>query len=102
MNKTYKLVWNKTRNMYIAVCEFAKSHTKSQATGVLPRTLIAGFLAYVLSCGAVIPVWAADKDTITSAAANTTKLYLLGHTAAGTAQVKYDTGIYATTTSGEL
>ena len=28
MNKIYKLVWSKTRNMYVAVCEFAKSHSK--------------------------------------------------------------------------
>lgn len=59
MNKIYKLVWSKTRNMYIAVCEFAKSHTKSPKSGVMSRALVAGVLACVLGCGAVMPVYAA-------------------------------------------
>ena len=33
MNKIYKLVWSKTRNMYVAVCEFAKTRNKSHKTG---------------------------------------------------------------------
>lgn len=33
MNKIYKLVWSKTRNMYVAVCEFAKARNKSHKTG---------------------------------------------------------------------
>lgn len=28
MNKIYKLVWNKARNMYVAVSEITKSHRK--------------------------------------------------------------------------
>ena len=104
MNKVYKVIWSKAKNCYVVASELAKSHTKSPASGVLSRTLVAGVLASVLSCGAVMPVsvYAAAADTVTSSAANTTKLFLLGHTAAGTAAAKYDSGIYATTTSGQL
>lgn len=31
MNHIYKLVWNRARNMYMAVSETAKSHGKSGA-----------------------------------------------------------------------
>ena len=55
MNKIYKLVWSKTKNMYVAVCEFAKSHTKAPGSRAVTRTVVAGVLACVLSCGLVIP-----------------------------------------------
>ena len=44
--------------MYVAVCEFARSHTKAPASGIINRTVVAGVLACVLSCGAVMPVFA--------------------------------------------
>ena len=62
MNKIYKLVWSKTKNMYVAVSEFAKSHTKSPSSGVISRTVVAGVLASVISCGAVMPVTLAAVD----------------------------------------
>ena len=37
MNKIYKLVWNKSRNMWVAVAEIAKSHTKAPNSGVVGR-----------------------------------------------------------------
>ena len=42
MNKIYKLVWSKTKNMYVAVCEFAKSHTKAPGSRAVNRTVVAG------------------------------------------------------------
>lgn len=59
MNRIYKLVWSKVKNCYIAVSELAKSRTKSPGSGVISRTVAAGVLACILSCGAVMPVMAA-------------------------------------------
>ena len=70
MNKIYKLVWSKTKNMYVAVCEFAKSHTKSPSSGVITRTVVAGVLASVLSCGAVFPVFAAGTGSYEAGGGN--------------------------------
>ena len=55
MNKIYKLVWSKTRNMYVAVSELAKRRSKSPKTGIVGRTVTAGILAAIISCGAVFP-----------------------------------------------
>ena len=41
MNKIYKLVWSKTKNMYVAVCEFARSHSKAPKSGVVKTSRIA-------------------------------------------------------------
>ena len=57
MNKIYKVIWSKAKNCYVVASEFAKSHTKSPKSG-LGKTLVAGILACVLSCGAVMPVFA--------------------------------------------
>ena len=70
MNKIYKLVWSKTKNMYVAVCEFAKSHTKSPSSGAISRTVVAGVLASVLSCGAVFPVFAAGTGSYEAGGGN--------------------------------
>ena len=59
MNRVYKLVWSKTKNMYVVVCEYAKTHTKSPTAGGVNRAVVAGVLAFLLSCGAVIPAYAA-------------------------------------------
>ena len=58
MNKVYKLVWSKVRSCYVAVSEMAKSRTKAPKSGVFSSTLVAGVLVFVLSCGAVLPVYA--------------------------------------------
>ena len=62
MNKIYKLVWSKSKNMYVAVSEFAKSHTKAPSAGVISRTVVAGVLVSVISCGAVMPVTSAQSN----------------------------------------
>ena len=70
MNKVYKLVWSKAKNMYVAVAEFAKSHTKASTGGIVSRALTLGVLLSVLSCGAVMPVSAmevVDEDDIVKA-----------------------------------
>ena len=63
MNKVYKVIWSKTKNMYVAVCEYARAYTKSPTAGGLNRAVVAGVLASVLSCGAVMPVMAAGDAT---------------------------------------
>ena len=56
MNRIYKVIWSKAKNCYVVASELAKSHSKSPASGVISKTLVAGVLACVLSCGAVLPV----------------------------------------------
>lgn len=60
MNKVYKVIWSKAKNCYVVASELAKSHTKAPKSGVMSRALVAGVLACVLSCGAVMPVYATD------------------------------------------
>ena len=62
MNKIYKLVWSRTKNMYVAVCEFAKSHTKAPASHArvsnsrsFIRTVAACVLSTFFSFGNMIP-----------------------------------------------
>lgn len=62
MNKVYKVIWSKARNCYVVASELAKSHTKSPTTGVISRTVVAGVLASVLSCGVVMPAFAVDAE----------------------------------------
>lgn len=72
MNKIYKLIWSKVKNMWVAVAEIAKSHTKSPRSSVIGRTLVAGVLACVLGFGVAGPVWAAgDASKISSSNNNT-------------------------------
>ena len=59
MNKIYKLIWSKTKNMYVAVCEYAKAHGKSPiGTGTL-LTVTAGILTCLFINGfSALPVYA--------------------------------------------
>ena len=61
MNKVYKVIWSKARNCYVVASELAKSYTKLPASGVMSTSVVAGVLACVLSCGAVMPVMAAGN-----------------------------------------
>ena len=72
MNKIYKLVWSKARNCYVAVSELAINRTKALGRNGIARTVVAGVLACVLSCGAVMPVSAAEpgKEIGTNSVAN--------------------------------
>ena len=71
MNKVYKVIWSKAKNCYVVASELAKSHTKAPKSGVMSRALVAGVLACVLSCGAVMPAYAAYYDTIDYSQSNT-------------------------------
>ena len=66
MNKIYKVIWSKSKNMYVAVSEYAKSHTKSPQSRLIDKTVVAGVLACVISCGAVLPVYAAGTGSYTA------------------------------------
>ena len=63
MNRVYKLVWSKVRNCYVVASELAKQHGKVSKSSVMGKTLVAGVLACIISCGAVMPVLAADPVT---------------------------------------
>ena len=104
MNKIYKVIWSKVKNSYVVTSEFAKSNAKCSSNKNISKAVTAGILASILGCGAILPsaVFAAAADTVTSSKDNATKLFLLGHTAAGTAAAKYDSGVYITETAGQL
>ena len=60
--------------MYVAVCEYARSHTKAPKSYIFNRALVAGVLLSILSFNNVIPVYAANqtvegKLTVTGASA---------------------------------
>ena len=63
MNKVYKLVWSKTKNMYVAVSEFAKAHTKAPQSKVVSHAVAAGVLACAISIGATAPAFAEQHFT---------------------------------------
>ena len=106
MNKVYKVVWSKVKDCYVVVSELAKSHTKSPKSEVIGRTLVAGVLACVLSCGTVMPVMAAtikngtgtDSLLIYSSKAGTAK----GHYGISIGDGAVSGGPYNTSAGGEL
>lgn len=62
MNRIYKLVWNRARNMYMAVSEMAKSHGKSGSASHAGRKAAAALLAALaLTAGAGMVSLAADN-----------------------------------------
>ena len=69
MNKIYKVIWNKTRGMYMVVSELAKGQSKDgrRAVGRKKVTQTAAALALffsVVSAGGT--AWAADTTTVTA------------------------------------
>ena len=76
MNQIYKVIWSKTKNCYVVASEMAKSCTKSASRHGITKSVAAGIIACIIGFGIALPVLAADKDTVTSAKANTTKIYL--------------------------
>ena len=83
MNHVYKVVWSKAKNCYVVASELAKRHTKSAGSSAMNRTLVAGVLACVLSCGAVFPAYAAG-DPVTYDDASKESITLQGPTGTGT------------------
>ena len=81
MNKTYKVIYNRTRCMYQVVSELAKGHTKSETPEMLKSLfskhsgLTRGIVMAVLSMSLAMPVGvavqAADTTDTTTTAADT-------------------------------
>ena len=83
MNKVFRVVWSKVRNCYVVASELAKSHTKAPARGVVSHTVVAGVLACVLSCGAVMP---------SHAEASADNGPFIGINSSGTSDINYSGG----------
>ncbi len=49
MNKTFKVIWSKTRNCYVVVSELAKKHSKSSKSGIISKTLMTAVLLSIMS-----------------------------------------------------
>lgn len=64
MNHIYKLVWNRARNMYMAVSETAKSHGKSGAASHAGRKAALLAAAALIASGMFGMAEAADKDIV--------------------------------------
>ncbi|MBQ7416977.1 MAG: ESPR domain-containing protein, partial [Acidaminococcaceae bacterium] len=64
MNKVYKLIWSKTKNMYVAVAEIAKSHSKSKRSTVIGgvKGLRAGLAAVVVASHLLLPFMASPVE----------------------------------------
>ena len=83
MNKTYKVIYNRTRCMYQVVSELAKGHTKSETPEMLKTvfskhgSLARGIVMTVLSMSLAMPVGVAVQaaDTGTSATSGDTTTY---------------------------
>ena len=69
MNKIYKVIWNKTRGMYMVVSELAKSQSKGSGSVDKRRKLTQSAAALALFFSVVSAggtVWAADTTTVTA------------------------------------
>lgn len=64
MNHIYKLVWNRARNMYMAVSEMAKSHGKSGSASHAGRKAALLAAAALMASGMFGMAEAADKDIV--------------------------------------
>ena len=64
MNHIYKLVWNRARNMYMAVSETAKSHGKSGSASHAGRKAALLAAAALMASGMFGMAEAADKDIV--------------------------------------
>lgn len=78
MNKTYKVIYNRTRCMYQVVSELAKGHTKSETPEMLKSLfskhsgLTRGIVMAVLSMSLAMPVGVAVQATDTTGTGETT------------------------------
>lgn len=77
MNKTYKVIYNRTRCMYQVVSEFAKGHTKSETPEILKSLfskhsgLTRGIVMAVLSMSLAMPVGVAVQAADTAGTSET-------------------------------
>jgi|GEM_PF-3019837 len=63
MNRVYKLVWNRARNMYIAVSEIAKSHRKETLRGGKKSAVIFLVALYLFGTGFVANTVQAESNS---------------------------------------
>lgn len=78
MNKIYKVIWNKTRGMYMVVSELAKSQSKGSGSVDKRRKLTQSAAALALfftivSAGGT--AWAADTATVTDTSGTSQTVY---------------------------
>lgn len=105
MNKTYKVIYNRTRCMYQVVSELAKGHTKSETPEMLKSLfnkhsgLTRGIVMAVLSMSLAMPVGVAVQaaDTGTSATSGDTPI---SHTTGATTPNESVTVIDGATLAG--
>lgn len=97
MNKTYKVIYNRTRCMYQVVSELAKGHTKSETPEMLKSLfnkhsgLTRGIVMAVLSMSLAMPVGVAvqaDDAGISATSGDTTTSDTIGATTPNEATVK--------------
>lgn len=94
MNKTYKVIYNRTRCMYQVVSELAKGHTKSETPEMLKSLfnkhsgLTRGIVMTVLSMSLAMPVGVAvQADNTSGSSASETTTNTSSTTATDTANV---------------
>lgn len=92
MNKTYKVIYNRTRCMYQVVSELAKGHTKSETPEMLKSLfnkhsgLTRGIVMAVLSMSLAMPVGVAvQADNTSGSSASETTTNISSTTATNTA-----------------
>ena len=78
MNKIYKVIWNKTRGMYMVVSELAKSQSKGSGSVDKRRKLTQSAAALALFFSVVSAggtAWAADTATVTDTSGTSQTVY---------------------------
>lgn len=109
MNKTYKVIYNRTRCMYQVVSELAKGHTKSETPEMLKSFfnkhsgLTRGIVMAVLSMSLAMPVGVAVQaaDTTGTSGATTTTSDTTKSDSTDTATTAADTNLSNLTDTGK-
>ena len=83
MNRIYKVIWNKARNAYIVVSEFAKGHARNTVRSRAARPAAMLRLAVLLACTTSTiavggPLWAQAAGTVDAGTASGTNALAVG------------------------
>ena len=94
MNRIYKVIWNKARNAYVVVSEFAKGHARNTVRSQAARPAAMLRLAVLLACTASTmavggPLWAQAANSVDAGTASGTNALAVGSksSASGTGSV---------------
>ncbi|WP_298588343.1 ESPR-type extended signal peptide-containing protein [uncultured Megasphaera sp.] len=94
MNRIYKVIWNKVRNAYVVVSEFAKGHARNTVRSGAARPAAMLRLAVLLACTTSTiavggPLWAQAAGTVDAGTASGTNALAVGSksSASGTGSV---------------